>query len=95
MDSLKKRFKLNSSIHFALVIILLGTILTVSCSTFLIIKLNSTPAEYLPYLLLANPSRLDWIYELIVLGSILIIGGSILLFTLIFFKIEKELNSEK
>ena len=88
-------FKSNRSIYFALVIILLGTVLTVSFSTFLIIKLNSTPAEYLPYLINAEPSILEWIYELIVLGPILTIGGLILLFYLIFFKIKEELNTNQ
>jgi len=91
MNSLKIHFKLNSlkQIYFALVIILLGTILIVSFSIFLIIKLNSTPAEYLPYLVSAEPSILNWIYKLIVLGAILTIGGLILLFYLIFFKIKE------
>ncbi|MCJ7650879.1 MAG: hypothetical protein MUP85_19885, partial [Candidatus Lokiarchaeota archaeon] len=70
-NSLKIDFKLNSSIYLASVIILLGTVLIVSLSTFLIIKLNSTPAEYLPYLISAKPSILEWIYELIVLGAFL------------------------
>jgi len=89
MNSLKTHFKLKSlkQIYFALVIILLGTILIVSLSLFLIIKLNSTPAEYLPYLVSAEPSILAWIYELIVLGAILTIGGLILLIYLIIFKI--------
>ena len=91
MNSLKIQFKLNSlkQIYFASVIILFGTILIVSFSIFLIIKLNSTPAEYLPYLIYAKPSILKWIYELIVLGAILTIGGLILLFYLIFFKIRE------
>jgi len=89
MNSLKIRFKLHSLFYFALVIILLGTILIVSLSIFLIIKLNSTPAEYLPYLVSAKPSILEWIYELIVLGAILTVGGLFLLFYLIFFKIKE------
>ena len=91
MNSLKIHLKLNSlkQVYFASVIILLGTILIVSFSIFLIIKLNSTPAEYLPYLVYAKPSILKWIYELIVLGAILTIGGLILLFYLIFFKIKE------
>jgi len=89
MNSLKNRFKLNSSIYFALVIVLLGTILIGSSSIFLIIRLDSTPAEYLPNLINANPSILEWIYELIVLGIIITIGGLILLFYLIFFKIKE------
>ncbi len=89
MNSLKIHFKLNSLIYFALVIILLGTILIVSLSLFLIIKLNSTPAEYLPYLVSAKPSILKWLYELIVLGAILTIGGLILLFYLIISEIRE------
>jgi hypothetical protein len=73
----------------------LGTVLIVSLSIFLIIKLNSTPAEYLPYLISAKPSILEWIYELIVLGTILTIGGLILLFSLIFCKIKEELNTNQ
>jgi len=93
MDSLKIDLKSTSSIYFALVIILIGTVLIVSLSTFLIVKLNSTPAEYLTYLINANPSTLNWIYELIVLGTILTIGGLILLFSLIFNNIKEELNT--
>ena len=95
MDSLKIDFKSKSSIYFALVIILLGTVLIVSLSTFLIIKLSSTPAEYLPYLISAKPSILEWIYELIVLGAFLTIGGLILLFSLIFYNIREELNTNQ
>ena len=89
MNSLKKHFIFNRLIYFALIIILLGTILIVSLSLFLIIKLNSTPAEYLPYLVSAKPSILKWIYELIILGAILTIGGLILLFYLIFSEIRE------
>ena len=95
MDSLKIDFKSKSSIYFALVIILLGTVLIVSLSTFLIKKLYSTPAEYLPYLISAKPSILEWIYELIVLGAFLTIGGLILLFSLIFCKIKEESNTNQ
>ena len=95
MDSIKMHLKLNNSIYFALVIILLGTVLIVSLSTFLINKLYSTPAEYLPYLISAKPSILEWIYELIVLGAFLTIGGLILLFSLIFCKIKEESNTNQ
>jgi len=89
MNSLKIHFKFNREIYFALVIILLGTILIVSLSIFLIVKLNSTPAEYLPYLISAKPSIFKWIYELIVLGAVFTIAGLILLFYLLFFKIKE------
>jgi len=89
MNSLKIHFKFNREIYFALVIILLGTILIVSLSIFLIIKLNSTPAEYLPYLVSAKPSIFKWIYKLIALGAFFTIAGLILLFYLLFFKIKE------
>ncbi len=90
MNSIRNYIKLNNSIYFTLVLIVLGTFLIVSSATFLMNKINSTPVEYLPYIISAKPSMLEWFYELIVLGAFFTIVGLILLFSLIFCNIKEE-----
>jgi len=86
MKSIKKGFKINSWIYFSFGIITLGIILIEVASLFMIFKLKTTPSDRLLPLLYVTHSPFDWVYDTIVLGNILAIGGLVLLIFMIFFK---------
>ncbi len=82
-----KNFIINSLIYFSFGIMTLGIILIEVASLFMIFKLKTTPPDSLLYQLtarLTNP--FDWVFNTIVLGNILAIGGLILLIFMILFK---------